>query len=88
MAFGLRLALIVFSLEVLAGLIHGRVFEATVQSAFFMGGIFWGVGLVTGYAARQTVEELVRSQHQKSSALSQNKTPSPTDKTSPPAGRG
>jgi hypothetical protein len=82
MAFGLRLALIVFSLEALAGLIHGKDFEATVQSAFFMGGIFWGVGLVLGYAARQVVEELVRSQHPKPIALSNSKTPSPTDKSS------
>lgn len=80
MAFGLRLALIVFSLEVLAGLIHGKDFETTVQTALMMGGIFWGVGLVLGYAAWQVVEELVRSQNQKPIALSQNKTPSATDK--------
>ena len=80
MAFGLRLSLIVFSVEILAGLIHGRGFEATIQSALIMGGIFWGVGLFAGIAARQAVEELVQLQFQKSTADSQSKTPSPTDK--------
>lgn len=79
-AFGLQLALIVFSLEVLAGLFHGKGFEATMQTALGMGGMFWGVGLVLGFAARQAIEELVRSQHQTRVAVSQSKTPSPTDK--------
>lgn len=79
-AFGLRLSLIVFSLEVLAGLFSGRGFEATVGSALILGGIFWGVGIILGDVARQAIEELVRSQHPNPMTQSQNKTPSPTDK--------
>jgi hypothetical protein len=61
-AFGLRLCLIVFSIETFAGLLEGQEFEDTIQSAFLFAVIFWGLGLLLGEVARQVVEELVRSQ--------------------------
>jgi hypothetical protein len=80
MAFGLRLSLIVFSIETLAGLIKGQGFEETVQSALIIGGIFWGLGLVLGELARQVVEELALAQFKTPAANSEKKTPSSTDK--------
>ena len=75
MAFGLRLCLIVFSIETFAGLLKGTGFEDTIRSAFLLAGIFWGLGLFLGELARQVVEELVRSQLKKPAADPHHKTP-------------
>ena len=83
MAFGVRLSLIVFSIELFAGLFKDPGFEDTIQSAFLLGGIFWGLGLILGEVARQVVEELVRSQRKKPATDPEHKTPSSTDKSMP-----
>jgi hypothetical protein len=80
MAFGLRLCRIVFSIETFAGLLEGKGFEDTIQSAFMLGGMFWGLGLLLCEVARQVVEELVRSQLKNPAAEPEHKTPSSTDK--------
>jgi hypothetical protein len=79
MAFGLRLCLIVFSIETFAGLLKGQEFEDTIASAFVLAGVFWGLGLLLGEVARQVVEELVRNQL-KIPAADPKQTPSSTDK--------
>ncbi len=80
MAFGLRLALIVFAVETFAGLFQGKELEDTIRSALMLGGVFWGLGLVVGEVARQVVEELVRSQLKHPVTEPEHKTPTSTDK--------
>ncbi|MCA9067344.1 MAG: hypothetical protein KDA84_00370 [Planctomycetaceae bacterium] len=62
MAFGLRLAVIAFSVKCLTGVIDGQDFETTIQSALLAGGIFWGLGLILGELARHVIEEHVRAE--------------------------
>lgn len=78
MAFSLRLAVIAFSVTCLARVIDGQEFEATIQSAFIAGGIFWGLGLILGELARHIIEENVRAELETAKATSANKTTTPT----------
>jgi hypothetical protein len=80
MSFGLRLSLIVFLIETLAGLLKGGEFEETIRSALILGGIFWGLGLLLGELARQIVEEHARANIKTPLTNPEHKTPSSTDK--------
>lgn len=73
MAFGLRLAVIAFSVKCLTGVIEDQDFETTIQSALMAGGIFWGLGLILGELTRHVIEENVRAEWETAKAISAKK---------------
>ena len=79
MGFGLRLSLILFAFETFTGLIQGKGSEDTILSALTLGGVFRGLGLLLGEAARQFMEELSESKSRNPRPILKNKTPSSTD---------